>query len=49
MILREDCVEVTCDDAAAASGLAQDASQYVHLKRRSELRVEGVKVDAEET
>jgi len=49
MILGEDCVEVACDNAAAASGLAQEASQYVHLKRTPELRVEGIEVDVEET
>ena len=49
MILGEDCVEVACDDTAAASGLAQEASQYMHLKRTPELRVEGVEVDVEET
>ena len=37
------------DDAAAAFGLAQEASQLHHLKRTPELRVEGVEVDVEET
>ena len=49
MIPGVDCVKVACDDAAAASGLAQEASQYVHLEKTYELRVEGVEVDVEET
>ena len=49
MIPRVHCVKVACDDAAAASGLAQEASQNVHLKKTYELRVEGVEVDVEET
>ena len=49
VIVGVDCVEVACDNAAAASGLAQEASQYVHLEHTSELRVEGVEVDVEET
>ena len=49
MVPGVDCVKVACDDAAAASGLAQEASQYVHLKKTYELRVEGVEVDVEET
>ena len=41
------CIEVTCDDASAASGFAQYASDHLHLEHAPELRVEGVKVDIE--
>ena len=41
-------VEVACDNAATASWLAQEASQYHHLKRTPEMRIERIEMDVKE-